>query len=257
MKALNYLRLIDIGARMTLKAEASRFYLSFFWWILEPLFVVLGFYLVFNVLLARGQEDYLLFLLCAKVPYMWFSKAVTAASNSIIQQKGIIGQINIPKAIFPYSTIQVSLYKEAPVFILLLLACVFFGYHPNIDWLWLAPLIVLEYLIIVGTSLFAALLICYIEDVRMLINMGMMLLMFASGIFFDISELSPEMSYYLITFNPIAFLCDSFRKLLMNGHIYDLYHLGTLVIIFSGLIAIMHIFYNRLNYNLAARVINS
>lgn len=257
MKILSYLKLVDVGARMTLKAEASRFYLSFFWWLLEPLFVVLGFYLVFNVLLARGQEDFLLFLLCAKVPFMWFSKTVTAASNSILQQKGIIGQINIPKAIFPYTAIQVSLYKEAPVFALLILASIFFGYLPSVNWLWLIPLIILQYLIIVGTSLLAALVVCYIEDVRMLINMGMMLLMFTSGIFFEVSELSPSMGHYLLTYNPIAFLCDSFRNIIMGKHLFSLNHFFVLLVIFSSLIGLMHWCYNRFNYHLASRVINS
>lgn len=242
---------------MTLKAEASRFYLSFLWWIFEPLMVVLGFYFVFNILLQRGQENYLLFLFCAKVPFVWFSKSVTAASGSIIAQKGIISQLNIPKAIFPYAAIQVSLYKESIVLVLLVLICFLYGFFPTFNWFWLIPLIILEYFIIVALGLLTALLICYAEDVRMLINMAMLLLMFMSGIFFDIASLSEPIRSYLLIFNPIAFLCDSFRIILMQKGMYDINHLIILFGIFSLLIVVLHVIYRKLNFHMAARVINS
>lgn len=257
LKITDYIKLVDVNARMTLKSEASRFYLSFLWWIFEPLMVVLGFYFVFNYLLQRGQENYLLFLLCAKVPFVWFSKAVTSASGSILGQKGIISQLNIAKAIFPYSAVQVSLYKEIPVLCLLLLTCFAFGFYPTQQWLWLIPLILVEYLIIVAISLLAALVICYVEDIRILINMVMLLLMFSSGIFFDVASLSPTIGDYLLTYNPIAFMCDSFRLILMNKGMYELNHLLLLGVIFSTLIVAMHLIYHRLNYHVAARVINS
>jgi lipopolysaccharide transport system permease protein len=257
VKFFDNIRLVDVHARMILKAEASRFYLSFLWWIFEPLMIVLGFYFVFNYLLQQGQENYLLFLLCAKVPFVWFSKAVTAASGSIIGQKGIISQLNIAKAIFPYTAIQVSLYKELPVLLLLFITCMAFGFFPTQQWLWLIPLILVEYMIIVAVSLAAALVICYVEDVRILINMVMLLLMFCSGIFFDISSLTPPIGDYLLMYNPIAFMCDSFRLILMQKGMYSLDHLALLGIIFSLLIVLMHLIYARLNQHIAARVINS
>lgn len=140
MKALDFIILVDTKAKMSLKAEASKLYLSFLWWLIEPILFVLAFYFVFSVLLQTRQEHFLLFLMCAKVPYMWFSKAVTAASGSIVGNRGIISQIDIPKTIFPYASIQVSLYKEALVFVLLFGMCIYYGYMPSLEWLWLIPL---------------------------------------------------------------------------------------------------------------------
>ena len=102
MKILDFIILVDTKAKMSLKAEASKLYLSFLWWIIEPMLFVLAFYFVFAVLLKSRQEDFLLFLMCAKIPYMWFSKAVTTASASIVGNRGIISQIDIPKTILIY-----------------------------------------------------------------------------------------------------------------------------------------------------------
>ncbi len=257
MKILDFIILVDTKAKMSLKAEASKLYLSFLWWIIEPILFVLAFYFVFGVLLKSPQEDFLLFLMCAKIPYMWFSKAVTTASGSIVGNSGIISQIDIPKTIFPYAAIQITVYKEIPVFLLLFSMCVYYGYMPSLAWLWLIPLIVVMYLMIVALGLLTAILVCYADDVRMLINMSMLFLMFVSGIFFDISTIHQPLQDYLLTYNPLAFLCDGFRKILMHKGTYDIEHMLVLLGIFLVAIAGLHVLYRYISRTLAARVVNA
>lgn len=247
--------LVDTKARMNLKSEVSKLYLSFLWWIIEPILFVGAFYFVFSVLLDSGQKDYLVFLMCAKIPFMWFSKSVTSASGAIVENHGIIGQIDINKIIFPLSSIQTSLYKELPVFLLLVGVCVFYGYSPSITWLWLLPLIFLQYLVIVVFGLVAALLVSYMDDVRMFINMGMLFLMFSSGIFFDISDIRQPFQEYLLYCNPIAFLCDAYRKILMSKGGYSVTHLLALCCIFTILLSSNLYLYRQLSRNIASRVL--
>lgn len=242
---------------MSLKAEASKLYLSFLWWIIEPMLFVLAFYFVFSVLLQTRQENFLLFLMCAKIPYMWFSKAVTTASASIVGNRGIISQIDISKTIFPYAAIQITVYKEIPVFLLLFSMCAYYGFMPSMEWLLLIPLIVVMYLMIVALGLLTAILVCYADDVRMLINMAMLFLMFTSGVFFDIGDIHQPIQGYLLTYNPLAFLCDGFRKILMHKGTYNLQHLLALLGIFSVAIAGLHLLYRNLSRTLAARVVNA
>lgn len=257
MKISDFIILVDTRAKMGLKAEASRLYLSFLWWILEPILFVLAFYFVFSVLLGNRQPDFLLFLMCAKIPFMWFSKAVSNASGSIVGNRGIISQIDIPKTIFPYASIQISLYKEAPVFLLLFGACAYYGYLPSLEWLWLIPLFIVMYLLILAFSLLTALMVCYAEDVKMLINMGMLFLMFTSGIFFDASSIREPIKSYLLILNPLAFLCDGFRKLLMHKGMYNIEHLIILFMVFCLVIAGLHWIYHQMSRTIAAKVISA
>lgn len=257
MKVLNFIALVDTKAKLSLKAEASKLYLSFFWWILEPLLYAAAFYFVFSVLLGNRQPEFLLFLMCAKVPYMWFSKAVTTAAGSIVANRGIISQMDIPKTIFPYASIQISIYKELPVFLLLFAMCIYYGYMPSLLWLWLIPLYIGMYLMIVTFGLLSALLVCYVDDIRMVISMSMLFLMFTSGIFFEITDIREPIQSYLLTFNPMAFFCDSFRKILMNKGTYSINHLSALAAIFFASIASLHSLYQVMNRKIAARVVNA
>lgn len=257
VKILDFIILVDTKAKMNLKAEAAKLYLSFLWWVIEPILFVLAFYFVFGILLKSGQKDFLLFLMCAKIPYMWFSKAVTAASGSIVANRGIISQIDIPKTIFPYASIQITLYKEIPIFILLFAMSYIYGYLPTLDWLWLIPLFFALYLMIVTFGLLTAILVCYADDVRMLINMAMLFLMFTSGIFFDVSTIQQPIQEYLLTYNPLVFVCDGFRKILMHKGTYNIDHLLVLIGIFSISIICIHILFRNISRAIAAQVVNA
>lgn len=257
MRILDFIILVDTNARMNLKAETSKLYLSFLWWILEPMLYVAIFYFVFSVLLGSREMNFLLFLMCGKIPYMWFSKTVTNASASISNNRGIISQVYVSKLIFPYASIQTSTYKEIPVFIFLFAACIYFGHSPSLLWLWLIPLVISLYLMIVACSLLAALVVCYVEDMRVAISMGMTALMFTSGVFLDISTMREPVKTYLLAFNPMAFFCDAFRAILMRNEVFDAIHLLKLTILFVCLIALLHWLYQLMSKAIAARVVNA
>lgn len=243
-------------ARMALKSEAAKLYLSYIWWVLEPVLWVLMFYLVFTVLLGFGRD--LLFLMSGKVPFLWFSKSVISGSNSIVGGKSLINQTNVPKQFFPYEAIQVVLYKQWLVFLVLFGMAVVYGHTPSLHWLWILPLLFVQYLLIVLCALIGAILVSYVRDTRILISMGMMGLMFASGIFWDLSRIAdPVKRDLLVTWNPLAYLLDAYRHVIIYGSVYDLQHLLVLAVVFLVGIVLVHVFYRYKGQSIASRVINS
>jgi lipopolysaccharide transport system permease protein len=245
------LELVDLQARMALKSEASRLFLSYAWWIIEPVLFVLVFYFVFAVLLRTGREDFLLFLVCGKVPFMWFSKSVTLASNTI-------SQIDIPKAFFPLASVQQSLYREAPVFLLMLLVAVLYGCYPGWHWLLLLPLMLVQYLLILAASCLGAICVARLLDTRMLINMGMMFLLFTSGVFWDVSAIqNADMKQWLLWVNPLAFLLDGYRKVIMQAAAYDLGHLALLGFVAAVALAIILVWMHRRGRRIAFWVVTA
>lgn len=244
---------------MNLKAEASKLYLSYLWWIIEPILFALTFYFVFEVLLKFGRgENFLFFLMCGKVPFLWFSKSVMGGSNSIVSGRGLVNQVDIPKALFPYTSVQDVLYKQWAVFLVLFIMAIFYGYMPSFYWLWLLPLMIVQYFLILLCAMIGAYLVSFVRDMRMLIQMGIMFLMFSSAIFWDINRISNvEVRDAMITWNPIIFLVDSYRKILMHNTLYDLEHLLVLFgVVMTGLI-LTHGLYRAHSRLIAAKVISS
>ena len=79
------------------------------------------YYLVFGLLLNRGGENFPVFLLTGLVPWMWFSKAVSGSSNSILAGQNLMLQVGLPSVVFPLTTFVQSILKQIPVYILLIL----------------------------------------------------------------------------------------------------------------------------------------
>ncbi|MFT4873351.1 ABC transporter permease [Congregibacter sp.] len=250
--------LVDEMARMSLKADASRFYLGYLWWVLEPLLYVAVFYVVFEVLLGTRRADFLVFLMCGKLTFIWFSKSVVHASRSIVASKGLIGKIDLPKALFPLAVVHEGLYKQAAVFALLFAFLMLNGYGVGANWLWLIPVLVVNYFLVVAGSLIAAFLVCLVFDFTIAISMGMIFLLFTSGIFWDVRALAtPEMTDWVLALNPLAFIIDAYRQVLMVGVAPDLFHLAAVAIAACLIIAVMLHLLRKNSQFLALRAITS
>ena len=256
MKVLQFISLLDLKARMSLKAEASKLYLSYLWWVLEPVLWVMAFYFVFTVLLGANRD--ISFLMCGKIPFLWFSKSVNGGSNSIVANRGLINQANVPKQFFIYESLQEALYKQWLVFLVLGAVLIMFGYQASWHWLWVIPVIVMQYLFMLLFTLVGAFLVAYARDVRMIINMSVLFLMFMSGVFWDLDQITdPVKRDLLVTWNPLAYLIDAYRKVLMHHEMFDVGHAVKLTGVLLVGLAIMHVIYRLKSQTLASKVINS
>lgn len=226
MPLSQYLRMADIMARMALRADAAKFFLGYIWWVLEPLLFVAVFYVVFYVILNSRQPDFLMFLMTGKLAFVWFSKSVTQASSSIVAAKGLIGRINAPKSLFPMAVVQEGLYRQVMVFAMLFAVLLFNGYQITPTWLYLIPVIAVNYIMILACAFIGATLVCIVRDFQPLIGLGMVFLMFTSGLFWDVRELGdPAKTDLILEVNPIAFMLDAYRQVLMRDIPPDLLHL--------------------------------
>ena len=251
-----YITLVDTLARFQLKAEARRFAIGYVWWFLEPMLYVGIFYLVFEQLLGTHQPDFLVFLAVGKLTFIWFSKSVNQASLSLVNSRGLIAQVNLPKHVFPLSAVQEGVYRQAAVFGFLLLFLLLAGYSPGLGWLWLLPLILLQYLLITSCALLGALLVCWRRDFQMLIQLGTVFLLFMSGVFWDVQTIqNADLVQWLSILNPLLVLLNAYREVLMLGQVPDLASLfwvfaESVVLLVSALWL-----YTKLNYWLAQRAI--
>lgn len=252
-----YLRLMDTMARMSLRADAARYYFGYLWWLLEPLLYVAVFYVVFDLILDSRRADFLVFLMCGKLAFIWFSKSVNQASNSMVANKGLIGRINVTKTLFPMAVIQEGLYRQVAVFALLLVFLLMSGYSASWTWICLVPVILVNYLMIVACSFVGACLVCLMRDFSMIITLAMTFLLFTSGVFWDVRDLGdPQKSELVMAVNPLAFMLDAYRQILMHASAPDWLHLGLIAIGSVVLMALMVWYIRRYSQFLALKVLS-
>lgn len=258
MTLSQYFRLVDVQARMALKADASKFFLGYIWWVLEPLLYVGVFYVVFNVILDSGRADFLVFLMCGKLPFVWFSKSVNQAANGIVLSTGLIGRLDVPKSLFPMAIIQQCTYKQTAVFALLIAVVLAHGYSPGPSWFSLLPVALVNYLMIVACALLGSVLVCYARDFSLVISLGMIFLLFTSGIFWDVRALpDPAMTDTVLSVNPLAFILDAYRQILMANSQPDWAQLAWIGVVFTALIAATLVYMQRASKRLALKALTA
>jgi len=216
-EVFRFWQLIVIKVRFNLRSEASQSYLSYAWWILEPLMQMAVYYIVFDIFLHRGGPDFVPFLLCGIVPFLWFSRTVSNSSRSIMGGRGLISQTYLPKPFFPLVVIGQDLVKQQFVFFLLFSFILYFGYEPSVEWLWFIPIVLTQLLLIIAIAFLVAFIVPFARDLQYLVTAGMQMLMFGSGIFYSYKDvLLPEHREFFLM-NPMANLIVSYRMVLMDG----------------------------------------
>ena len=104
-------------------------------------------------------------------------------------------------------------------------------------WWYLVPVIFVTYVIIVACAFVGACLVCLARDFIQLISLGMMFLMFTSGIFWDVRALGdPHKTEMVMAMNPLAFIVDCYRQIMMHNTPPDMLHLLTIGAGFGALL---------------------
>ena len=241
------IELIWVKASLNLRSEASVNYLSYAWWVIEPLLHMVVYYVVFSLLLARGGDNYVAFLLTGLIPWLWFAKSISHAQGSIIGGKQLMNQLYVSKLFFPLTNLTQDAVKQGVVFVLLLAFLVIYGIHASVIWLWLIPIVLLQLLLTVGCALLAALLVPFIRDMTFVIPTGLQFMMFCSGIFFNPMDISPHLHSWFFL-NPMAVILQNYRDVLINNQLPDLQQNLYVLVISLILISVSAFLYKKLDH---------
>jgi len=228
-----------------LESEAKKTYLGYAWWLLEPTLHVLVFYVVFEKLLQRGGEGFLIFLLCGNIPYLWFSKTVSNASSSILSGQGLISQVPIAKSFFPLMIVLTDLVKQAFVFLFFFLFLLIYGVDVHSTWIYIPVVVLVQLLVIVAAALVSAAITPFFPDLRHIIPTLLMLVMFGSGIFYSYKAVVSLEYQRWFMMNPMANLIENFRMVIIQGVPPDWISLGIIALISCSVIAGMGYFFKR------------
>lgn len=228
-----------------LKSEARTSYLSYIWWLLEPALMVAVLYLVFGVFLASRTPDLLIFLICGKIPFLWFSKSVSNASRSIIAGRGLINQVSIPMPFFPLLVVFQDAFKQTVVFILMFAFFFLSGLDVTLVWFTVIFVILTQLLLMIALSLLVAAITPYLPDFRYLIAAGMMALMLGSGIFYSYKDVLLPEHQNLFLMNPVANLIKNYRQVLMDNIQPDWSALGAITLGSMVLIIVMTFYFRK------------
>lgn len=109
---------------------------------------------------------------------------------------------------------------------------------------------------IIACALVGACLVCVLRDFSKVIPLVMIFLLFTSGIFWDVNALDdPGKTDLILALNPLAFIIDTYRQVLMYQSFPDATHLLLLGVSSVVIIAVMLYVMRNFGQYLALRVL--
>lgn len=229
MSTSDFWPLLFFKVRCRLKSESRTSYLNYGWWVVEPILHMAIFYLVFAILMNRGTENFVVFLLCGLIPWLWFSKSVSNSTSSISTGRNIMMQTRIPLALFPAEVVLQDAVKQLAVFILFILFILIYGLQPTVHWFAVIPIAAVQLVFTCSVAFLVSAMVPFLPDVRYLVQTALLLMMFGSGIFYRFELILPE-HRSLFFMNPMANLINNYREVFLNNHWPDWTSLGYILL---------------------------
>lgn len=131
--------LLKLLVRKELKVRYRGSVLGLLWSYVKPGVQFLVFYIALGVFLGLeksprnpdGLANYAVYLFSGIVLINFFSEALGNASRSIVNNGNLIKKIYLPRELFPIASVWVSAVHFFPQMVVLVVACLFAGWHPS------------------------------------------------------------------------------------------------------------------------------
>jgi ABC-2 type transport system permease protein len=132
-----------------------------------------------------GLPNYAVYLFSGIVLINFFSEALGNAARSIVTNGNLIKKIYLPRELFPVASVWVSAVHFFPQLVVLVVACLFSGWHPDVFQLLAAVVgFVIVALLATGLGLFFGAANVYFRDAENLVDMLLMVATWASPVMY-------------------------------------------------------------------------
>jgi lipopolysaccharide transport system permease protein len=188
------------------------------WAIIQPLFAMLLFTLIFGKL-ARIESDgipYPLFAYAGLLLWTFFANSLTNSGNSLVGSSSLITKVYFPRVIIPGAAVLAGLLDFLIAFLLLIPMLLYYRIALTWNLLLLPVFIFLGTLLALGVGMWLAALNVKYRDVRYALPFLVQLWLFASPVIYPTS-LVPERWRWVLALNPMTGIIEGFRASLLGG----------------------------------------
>ena len=229
-----YRYLLSEIVRRNIKVQYRDSFLGIVWTLLQPLLVTIVLALVFGGFFGKsssGAGNYVVYLLCGRLLYDFFSLSTKRAMRSVRLSAGVIKKVYVPKYMYPLGDV-ISCFITFLISLIVLI--LFFGYYAIIGkpipltpyaLLAIVPVIVL-FILSLGVGLILATTAVFFKDTEYLYDVFCLLLFYASPIVYVVDSMN--MSHYVrmgIMANPLYSIINMFRDCVLYGRMINVNHL--------------------------------
>ena len=199
-------------AKYELKAEVAGSYLNWLWWIITPLCFMFLYTFVFGYVFDASEPYFPIFIFIGIAVWDFFRSSITNSVNIIKRNKMIISRVYMPKYILLFIQIWKNAFKMMISFGIVFIMMAVYSVPISINVLYFIPVLFTIFCITFGTACFVMHYGVFIADMANVMSLFLRMLMYLTGIFYNVETRIPDYGAILNACNPMAFLISSMRK---------------------------------------------
>ena len=186
------------------KLKYRRSYLGILWTLLEPLMTMIVLSVVFGTLFGNKDPHFPV--------YIFFSSATNGAMKAIRTNSGMIKKVYVPKYIYPLSSVLFNYIIFAISLIVLVVVSIVLKVYPTVYLLQAIIPLILLLITAFGVGMILSTMAVFFRDLEYLWSVGLMIIMYASAIFYKPDRLLKSGFGWILKCNPLYLLIHNFRQ---------------------------------------------
>ncbi|MDH6180451.1 ABC-2 type transport system permease protein [Microbacteriaceae bacterium SG_E_30_P1] len=195
-----------------LRVRYSTSALGYLWSILDPLVMAGIYWFVFTQVFARpvGTEPYIVFLLSALLPWMWFNGAISDSTRAFLRESKLIRSTKIPRTIWVGRLVLskgIEFVASLPVLAVFAIAT---GAVVHWEAVYFVLGILLQLVLTLGVGLIVAPLVVFFRDLERATKLALRFAFYASPIIYGLSDL-PSNLQAIAPINPLFGIFSLYR----------------------------------------------
>lgn len=187
------------------------------WALLQPVFSMIVFTVIFGKLAGLDSEGYpyAIYVYAGLLPWTFFASGVNLGGMSLVNQQHLLTKVYFPRLFVPTAAVGIGIVDMLLASVVYAGLMLWFQQPMTLSLLALPPLIFLLLCTTLGFSyLLAALTVSY-RDVRFMIPFMLQVIMYMSPVVYPVSMV-PQKYQWLLALNPMTGIIDGFRSALLG-----------------------------------------
>lgn len=199
-----------------LRGQYKQSVLGYAWAFVNPLSFMLILSFVFSTILRISSQGipFPLFVMMGLIPWIFFSNAVSAATDSVAGASSLVTKVYFPREILPIAAVLTKLVDLFFGMVVLAGLMIYYGYLPTETVVWVPLLLIIHLSFTLGVSFPLAALNLYLHDVRFLVGVVLTLWFYLTPIMYPL-DLVPDRYLFVYNLNPNSLLIDSYRRVVL------------------------------------------
>ena len=197
-----------------LKSRYKGSILGFLWMLINPLFQLVIYTIVFGYILPSDIDKFYMFLFVALVPWIFFSECLNGGTTCVKSQQDLVKKIHFPRQVLPISFVASSFVNMLLSFVVIFIVIIFSGIGVNPLALLLLPVIMLlEFMMALGITFLASALTVYFRDMEHIFSVLTLAWMYMTPVLYS-PERIPEELQFILYANPMSQIIIMYRDVL-------------------------------------------